>query len=55
MTARGSGLGLYLVQQIARIHGAEVKAESDGPGKGSAFTLIIPRPKGAAWARSVSS
>ncbi|HEX7505099.1 MAG TPA: ATP-binding protein, partial [Syntrophales bacterium] len=54
MTARGSGLGLYLVQQIARIHGAEVKAESDGPGKGAVFTLNIPRPKGADWARSVS-
>jgi two-component system, OmpR family, phosphate regulon sensor histidine kinase PhoR len=55
MTARGSGLGLYLVQQIARIHGAEVQAESGGPGKGSVFTLNIPRPKGADWAGSVSS
>jgi two-component system, OmpR family, phosphate regulon sensor histidine kinase PhoR len=55
MTARGSGLGLYLVQQIARIHGAEVQADSDGPGKGSVFTLSIPRPKGADWARSVAS
>jgi signal transduction histidine kinase len=55
MTARGSGLGLYLVQQIARIHGAEVLAESDGPGKGSVFTLHIPRPKGVDWPRSESS
>ena len=54
MTARGSGLGLYLVQQIARIHGAEVVAESDGPGKGSVFTLRIPKPKGAEWVGSVS-
>ncbi len=54
MTAKGSGLGLYLVQQIARIHGAEVHAESDGPGKGSVFTLSIPRPKdaGGAWRES---
>jgi signal transduction histidine kinase len=55
MTARGSGLGLYLVQQIARIHGADVQAESAGPGKGSVFTLSIPRPKGVEWARSESS
>lgn len=55
MTVRGSGLGLYLVQQIARIHGARVSAESGGPGKGSAFTLSIPRPKGVDWAGSESS
>jgi signal transduction histidine kinase len=55
MTARGSGLGLYLVQQIARIHGAEVQAESAGPGKGSVFTLSILRPKGVEWVRSESS
>jgi signal transduction histidine kinase len=38
----GSGLGLYLVQNIARIHKGKVIAESKGPGKGSAFTLILP-------------
>lgn len=39
---RGSGLGLYLVQNIARIHKGKVIAESKGLGKGSAFTLILP-------------
>ncbi|MDM8552792.1 HAMP domain-containing sensor histidine kinase [Desulfobacterales bacterium HSG2] len=44
MTARGSGLGLYLVQCIARIHKGKIIAESKGLGKGSVFTLILPFP-----------
>ena len=54
LTARGSGIGLYLVQQIARIHKARVHVESEGPSKGSAFILSLPRPKGVDWARSES-
>lgn len=42
ISLRGSGLGLYLVQNIARIHKGKVIAESKGIGKGSAFTLILP-------------
>ena len=42
MSARGSGLGLHLVQNIARIHKGKVIAESKGHGKGSVFTLILP-------------
>jgi two-component system phosphate regulon sensor histidine kinase PhoR len=38
----GSGLGLYMVRHIARIHKGQVKAESKGPGKGATFTLILP-------------
>ncbi len=41
MSAKGSGLGLYLVQNIARLHKGKVVAESDGIGKGSVFTLIL--------------
>lgn len=38
----GSGIGLYLVQQIARLHGGRVIAESEGRGKGSVVTLFLP-------------
>jgi two-component system phosphate regulon sensor histidine kinase PhoR len=45
----GSGIGLYLVQQIARLHHGKVVADSEGPGKGSVLTLILPKkaPKGS--------
>jgi two-component system, OmpR family, phosphate regulon sensor histidine kinase PhoR len=42
MTAKGSGLGLYLVKNIARLHKGKVRAESPGRGKGSTFTVILP-------------
>ncbi len=55
LTARGSGLGLYLVKQIARLHKGRVHAESDGPSKGSVFILSLPRPKRVDWDGSESS
>ncbi|MBN1827954.1 MAG: HAMP domain-containing histidine kinase [Deltaproteobacteria bacterium] len=42
MTARGSGIGLYLVESIARIHKGAVIAGGGGAGGGSTFTLILP-------------
>lgn len=42
MSAKGTGLGLFLVQSIAKIHGGRAIVESDGPGKGSVFTVILP-------------
>lgn len=42
MTAKGTGLGLYLVAQVAQIHQARVAAESPGPGRGSTFILRMP-------------
>jgi two-component system, OmpR family, phosphate regulon sensor histidine kinase PhoR len=47
MTTHGSGLGLYLVKQIAKIHKGKVTVESDGRGKGATFILTLPlRDKG---------
>lgn len=42
-TATGSGLGLYLVSSIAMIHGWRASVSSEGKGKGSKFTITIPR------------
>ena len=41
--AEGVGIGLYLTRQIAEKQGGYVKVEST-PGKGSAFSLFLPRP-----------
>jgi signal transduction histidine kinase len=42
MSARGSGIGLYLVRTIAHIHKWRVTAHSEGLGHGSTFTLVLP-------------
>lgn len=44
MPAAGSGIGLYLAQQIAKLHRGRITAESGGEGLGSEFTVILPRP-----------
>ena len=38
----GSGLGLFLAQQIAEQNGGSLTVKSDGEGKGSTFTLKLP-------------
>jgi PAS domain S-box-containing protein len=38
----GLGLGLSIVRYIAEAHGGSVSAESEGRGKGSAFTVTLP-------------
>jgi two-component system, OmpR family, sensor histidine kinase SenX3 len=39
---KGSGLGLFIVRAIARRHGGDVYAESEGPG-GTTVTIELPR------------
>jgi signal transduction histidine kinase len=37
----GTGLGLYVAKQLVEGHGGSVRAESDGPGKGSRFIIQL--------------
>jgi PAS domain S-box-containing protein len=38
----GLGIGLSVVKTLAQMHGGSVTAHSDGPGKGSTFTVRLP-------------
>jgi len=39
----GLGIGLTLVKGLVRLHGGNVRALSDGEGRGSEFTITLPR------------
>jgi CheY-like chemotaxis protein len=38
----GLGMGLALARKLIELHGGTIAARSDGPGKGSAFTISLP-------------
>jgi signal transduction histidine kinase len=38
---RGLGIGLAVVQRLADLHGGTIEAASDGPGRGSTFSLRL--------------
>ena len=38
----GLGLGLAIAHHIVELHHGEITAESEGPGKGSTFTVTLP-------------
>ena len=48
----GLGLGLSIVRHIVELHGGDVKAHSDGPGKGSTFVVALPARSAERPARS---
>ena len=44
----GLGIGLTLVKTLVEMHGGEVAARSDGPGRGSLFQVTLPALEPAA-------
>ncbi|HEX8924787.1 MAG TPA: HAMP domain-containing sensor histidine kinase [Terriglobales bacterium] len=44
---KGTGLGLFIVRSVARRHGGDAFAQSEGTDMGSTFTLRLPRIKAA--------
>ncbi|HWU89087.1 MAG TPA: ATP-binding protein, partial [Kofleriaceae bacterium] len=46
----GLGVGLAIARAIVGMHGGTIRAESDGPGRGSVFTVELPCPRDEAYA-----
>jgi two-component system sensor histidine kinase SenX3 len=42
MRVKGTGLGLFIVRSVIMRHGGKVFAASEGPGRGSTFTVQLP-------------
>jgi signal transduction histidine kinase len=51
----GLGIGLALARGIALLHGGEILVESDGPGRGSQFTLRLPLIAGCAVVEEIAT
>jgi len=44
-SAKGSGIGLNLAQNIVKIHKGKISATSQGKGKGTTFIVSLPYEK----------
>jgi signal transduction histidine kinase len=42
-TSEGLGIGLALARSLVTRHGGTITADSDGPGRGSTFSVTLPR------------
>jgi signal transduction histidine kinase len=51
----GSGLGLSIAQYVAQTHGGSISVASDGPNRGSTFTVRLPLAPRSDTARPVAS
>lgn len=38
----GAGIGLAIAKALTEAHGGGISVASDGPGKGSTFTVVVP-------------
>jgi CheY-like chemotaxis protein len=41
----GMGIGLSIARRIVELHNGEIRAHSDGKGKGAVFTVLLPLPE----------
>jgi two-component system, chemotaxis family, CheB/CheR fusion protein len=51
----GVGLGLHLARRLVEAQGGSIGVWSEGPGRGSTFTVLLPRVVPAETVRSVSA
>jgi signal transduction histidine kinase len=40
--AGGSGIGLTIARHLVEAHGGQIRASSEGPGRGSTFSFTLP-------------